>query len=162
MKLTSTDGAVVELRPTGYQFPRHVPQGRDDWDANWLLIAGQVRTSDGQSWKFSDPCLTTWEARSLGNWLDGVVSGDIEPAPFSGTGDEVLFLFTEPNLAFSLPTRTSTHAAIRVHFSLESSPPWVPDDGDMFDVFVCVELPLADVAAAVATWTEELANFPER
>jgi hypothetical protein len=162
VRLTSTDGAVVELGPTGYQFPDTVADGQGDWDANWLVIAGQVRLSDGRSWAFTDPCLTTWEARSLGDWLWGVVSGVVVPTPFCGTGDEVLKVFTEPNVALSLARRTSSHATVRVHFSLESSPPWVTDDGDMFNFFVSVEMPLAGLAAAVATWTEELAKFPER
>jgi hypothetical protein len=161
VRLTSTDGAVVELRPTGYQFPGTVAEGPDDWDANWLLIAGQVRLSDGRSWAFTDPCLTTWEAQSLGGWLQDVVSGVVAPTPFSGTGDEVLQLFTEPNLAFSLAERTGSHATVRIHFSLESSPPWLADEGDMFDFFVAVEMPLAGLDAASAMWTEELAEFPE-
>lgn len=163
MRLTSTDGAVVELlRPTGYQFPGTVAEGPDDWDANWLVIAGYARLSDGRSWNFKDPCLTTWEARSLGDWLRGVVSGVVAPAPFSGTEDEVLQLFTEPNLALSLARRTASQATVRVHFSLESSPPWLADHGDMFDFFVSVEMSLAGLTEAATNWTDELAEFPER
>ena len=113
MRLESIDGAVVELRPTGYQFPRLVGDGHRDWDANWLVIEGAGRTSDGRSWDFSDPCLTTWEARSLGDWLRGVVSGAVAPTSFGGTGDEVLEIFTEPNLALSLAARTAEDALWR-------------------------------------------------
>jgi hypothetical protein len=58
-------GALVEIRPVRYQFPgARRPAG--DWDANWLIISADVRTVDGRCWHFEDPCLTTWEARSLG------------------------------------------------------------------------------------------------
>jgi hypothetical protein len=44
MLLGSADGALVGLRPVSYQFPGHASTrpGRD-WDANWLVIRGEVR-----------------------------------------------------------------------------------------------------------------------
>ena len=76
MKLVSVDGATVDLRPLHYQFPGTAAAGQYDWDANWLVVRGGVRLPDGRTWSFSDPCLTTWEARSLGDWLRGVVAGE--------------------------------------------------------------------------------------
>jgi hypothetical protein len=32
-----------------------------------------VRTAAGESWKFDDSCLTTWEARELREWLRAVI-----------------------------------------------------------------------------------------
>jgi len=73
MRLESDDGIVVELSPLRYQFgSSSTPR---DWDANWLIIAAAVRLSDGRSWSFADPCLTTWEARELASWLRGVLAG---------------------------------------------------------------------------------------
>jgi hypothetical protein len=103
MRLASVDGALVDLRISGYQFPQHAAARKRDWDANWLNIQGDVTQADGKSWTFRDPCLTTWEARALGKWLRGAVNGTVPVSPF-GTGDPEgpLLVFTEPNIAFSV------------------------------------------------------------
>jgi len=58
VRLLSGDGASVGLRPVAYQFSRQVAAGAaeeptaaepgTDWDANWLMIRGDIRTSDGE------------------------------------------------------------------------------------------------------------------
>ena len=40
VELVSVDGAVVDLRPVAYQFPGTTGAGPDDWDADWLVVAG--------------------------------------------------------------------------------------------------------------------------
>jgi hypothetical protein len=40
MRLASVDGALVDLRISGYQFPQHAAARKRDWDANWLNIQG--------------------------------------------------------------------------------------------------------------------------
>jgi hypothetical protein len=161
MKLGSRDGELVELRPVRYQFPAGT---RGDWDANWLIVRGSARTADGRAWSFEDPCLTTWEARSFGAWLRGVVSGAVAPLLFDGGDGEGLETFTEPNLALSLAARTDEEATIRVHLSLEARPRWLPDDEgvDVFGYFLAVQVPLAELARAADDWNEELVPFPER
>ncbi|WP_328291249.1 hypothetical protein OG218_00510 [Kineococcus sp. NBC_00420] len=47
MQLTSTDGAVFELRPSGYEYPDFTTAG--ELDANWLMLHGRVRTAAGES-----------------------------------------------------------------------------------------------------------------
>lgn len=118
MKLQSSDGAHVELRPTGYQFAGMKAVGIRDWDANWLVVVGNVLLADGRHWSFVDSCLTTWEARQLGEWLHGVLVGDVHPDPFDGEHAQLTY-FTEPNVGVSLATRDDTGATIRFHFSLE-------------------------------------------
>jgi hypothetical protein len=128
MKLTSSDGAEIALRPTRYQFRAATRRGHGrDWDANWLVVRGDVTMADGKGWSFEDPCLTTWEARALGRWLRDVLAGTVAPSPFDGGGDEQLLVFTEPNLALSLGDRTAKRVRLRVHLSLESLPPWSND-----------------------------------
>ena len=78
MRLTSSDGASVALRPTGYQFGRG-SLVRGDWDANWLLVHGEVRTSTREAWSFDDACLTTWDTVSLRTWLRAAGQGEIAP-----------------------------------------------------------------------------------
>ena len=165
MRLGSVSGPSVELRPVGYQFPGNAGDGRGrDWDANWLLVRGDIRTADGLSWTFVDPCLTTWEARALVLWLRGVVSGETVPTPFDGSKDERLLVFTEPNVALSLEERTDDSAVIRVHLSLEARPPWLRGNAepDIFEYFVAVGVSLDDASAAADDWDQGLASFPER
>jgi len=162
MRLESTDGALVELRPIGYRFP-DAPASDEgtDWDANWLVIAGDVRTGDGRSWSFADACLTTWEAGAVAGWLRDVVGGGVRATPGRRGHDEVK-VFVEPNLALSLAGQDAGAAAIRFHFALEAGPPWLADDVSRFDYVVTVTAPLADVAAAADAWERELAAYPVR
>ena len=63
------------------------PGSHVDWDANWLVVRGEVRTSDGRSWSFTDPCRMTWEGERLSWWLHAAASGDhaagLDPAEFT-------------------------------------------------------------------------------
>ena len=166
VRLASRTGAVVDLSPRGYQFgPAPEPS---DWDANWLVIRGLVVLPDGRSWSFTDPCLTTWEAREIGSWLASVIAGDVKPFVFEGGEDERLLMFTEPVVAFGLASRGDGVVTIRVHFSLEAQPPWArdcrdeDDDVDFFADFVEIELGIDAVVQAATAWDEELAEFPVR
>jgi hypothetical protein len=117
VRLCSSDGASITLRPAAYQF--EVPPataGERDWDANWLMIRGDVRTADGRGWAFLDPCLTTWEARNLSAWLRGAVG--------EGAARRRLIAFTEPNMAFSIEHRRAGRVRLEVRFSHEALPPW--------------------------------------
>lgn len=165
MRLRSSDGAQVELRPMRYQFAGFKGDGSDrDWDANWLIIRGEVRTADGRSWSFEDPCLTTWDAQELGAWLRGVVSGAVQPTPFNGGEDDRIKEFLEPNVAMSLAARDNAEAAIRVHLSLEAQPPWLSgaDPVELFEFYVEVTASLQAIAEAAGAWEQELAVFPRR
>lgn len=161
MRLASDDGAVVELRPLRYQFgPSSEPR---DWDANWLVVTGRAELPDGRSWSFTEPCLTTWEARTLGSWLRAVGNGDVAPTAFVGE-DDISLVFTEPDLALSLASRSAAVAVVRVHLSHGARPPG-PSDPDRPGVvasFVELRLSFDALAAAVASWDQELASFPVR
>jgi hypothetical protein len=129
-----------------------------------LVITADIEMSDGRSWSFTDPCLTTWEARELASWLRGVLSGDVQPAPLGGEAERLL-VFTEPNLAVSLAGRDREKATMRLHFSAESRPPWLQGHraSDLFDYyFIEVSPTHAALAQAVDEWEHELAAFPVR
>jgi hypothetical protein len=163
VRLVSGTGVVVELTPVRYEFGSS-PAG---WDANWLVMAGRVQLPGGRSWSFTDPCLTTWEARGFRSWLEGVLAGDVQPAEFGGEDDERLLAFTEPNVGFSLAGRDAEGVTIRVHFSLNSGPPWLQGDDDhqgaeSFEYFVEVPMAPEALADAVASWKQEIAAFPVR
>lgn len=166
MRLVSSNGALVELRPTGYQFRQAGRTGAGradstaesyaDWDANWLMIRGDVRAADGRSWSFTDPCLTTWEAERLSAWLDAV-SRDAE--------DRDAAVFTEPNISFFIDGRDRDRVRMRVRFSHESLPGWQPGDTAGWqarEYLVALEVSTADLAGAVRAWDRERQAFPAR
>ncbi len=164
VRLTSTDGTVVELRPVRYQFPAAVGAGPRDWDANWLVIRGDVHLPDERHWHFLDPCLTTWEGADLAGWLRSVAAGEVEARPFPGD-EERLLVFTEPNLGFSLAATGGGVRDVRVHFSLEAAPPWSnppAPDAELYDFFVIVSTTVGDLTRAIDEWDGQRAAFPPR
>lgn len=167
VKLTSRDGAEVLLVPTRYQFERPASAGDGrDWDANWLVVHGEVTTADARRWCFDDPCLTTWEAASLTTWLEGVAAGVVEPVAEDDLEEATgsIEVYTEPNLALSLAGLADERACIRVHFSLESCPPWLPEPErtDLFSYFVALDLSINDIRHAIDEWEQERLRLPER
>ncbi len=168
VRLISSDGAVVELQPVSYQFSR--PPGTRgaegssttgsyaDWDANWLVICGDIRTSDGQSWTFMDACLTTWEAEQLSLWLraagsDNAAAG-LDPA-----------VFTEPNLSFFLDGVQAGRVRMRLRLSHESLPRrlrWEASGGEASEHDIALEVSGADLAEAAQAWDRDRLPFPAR
>jgi hypothetical protein len=164
--LTSLDGASVELRPTRYQFPA-APKEPGDWDANWLEVYGRVGTAAGESWKFDDSCLTTWEARELRDWLRAAADGrvPVNEAPIEDS--EGLLTFTEPNLGFSVGARQGDSLVVRVHLSLESVADRPGGAGEEAPYeFYAYSIPLRagreELLAAAHAWDEDNRPFPER
>jgi len=164
----------VDLRITGYQFPGKWAKvgSPPSWEwagdresANWLQIGGHITLADGKTWAFEDPCLTTWDALELGSWLREVAAGTVPPSPDAGGEPEGLLDFLEPNLAFSVEGRTADRVQIRIHFSLESVPPWLQNadaEPDLFQYFVRLEISAEELTRAAESWMLELAKFPER
>jgi hypothetical protein len=112
MKLTAPSGNALELVVLGYEHP-HLTEDR--WDSNWLVINGKV-TAGGQSWRFVEPCVTTFELEALAGWLEDIREDD---------PDE--FTFTEPDLAFFYSP--GPPPVLRIRFAAGSAPPWLePDD----------------------------------
>lgn len=164
VRLTSTDGTVVELRPLRYQFPAAAGAGPHDWDANWLVIRGDVHLPDERRWHFQDPCLTTWEAAELAGWLRCVAAGEVEARPFPAD-EEHLLAFTEPNLGFSLGATGEGTRQVRVHFSLEAAPPWPTSreaDAELYEFFVVVSTTVGELTRAIEEWDGERAALPPR
>lgn len=162
MRLTSTDGTEIELRPVRYQFPATVGSEPGEWDANWLVVRGRVRLADGQHWRFEDACMTTWEAEALARWLRRVAADEVIASPFPA-GEGHLLAFTEPNLAFSLAETRDEFRTIRVHFSFEASPPWEPEPyAEVNAFFVPLTTTVPELASALGEWDRERAVFPPR
>ena len=129
------------------------------WDANWLQVAGNVTLADGRTWAFEDPCLTTWEARELGEWRREVSAGT--ERPFRGIREPQGWLvFTEPNLGLTLQERTVGHVRMRIEFTGETKPPLTHTGPD--SCLVCLDVSAEEVAEAAESWMRNLATFPER
>ncbi|MDX3533013.1 hypothetical protein PV721_01215 [Streptomyces sp. MB09-01] len=151
----------VELRPLRYQFATVRGNRYDD---NWLVIGGTVTTAEG-SWSFADPCLLTHEARQVAAWLRGVAAGTVSVIQPNAEG--YLFpdpWFNEPVLAFTFAGRSETEAVIRIHLSMEASPPWQQgeDKADIYQYFIEVRANTAALLEAADQWDLDLVPFPTR
>ena len=133
----------LRLRIAGYQFP----EARGDDDANWLMIEGECSLND-RSWRFTDPCLETWEAEDLATWLEAVAAGRAVPP------DKV---FTEPNLEFHLVGGKM----LRIVFSLESAPPWAGIDSPVAQRSFVMPA-AASLLPAAKVLRQQLRLFPSR
>ncbi|MEV8535841.1 hypothetical protein [Streptomyces sp. NPDC051211] len=159
--LLSDQANSVELRPLRYQLA--AAQG-DRYDDNWLVIGGTVMTPDG-GWSFTDPALLTHEARQISAWMREAAAGTVAVTRPDAEG----YLspdtwFNEPVLAFSLADRNETGATIRLHLSLEATPPWRQGDDrpDIYQYFVEVHVPTAALLHAADQWNLALDSFPTR
>jgi hypothetical protein len=155
--------ASVDLDILGYEFPAAVEVERGwDWDANWLVIRGQVTTAD-RSWSFTSPCLTTVEAAAIGRWLRQVARGEVDPATDPGLGGRDAGYFVEPNLAVRLGAANENEVTLLWSFEQESAPPEATDDQRYREGFP-VELTLARQALAPAAeeWDQATSRYPVR
>jgi hypothetical protein len=148
MRLKANSGNGLELIILRYQFP---DVHEDRWDSNWLVLSGKVSTSDGNSWHFTEPAVTTFELADLADWLRDVALRE-------NTFEE--FEFTEPNLAFFVAN--DPVPTLRVRLAHESAPPWATDQERLSGVFVDFPLEEADVAVAADELRDALNDFPIR
>lgn len=135
-----------ELRPLRYQFPA---VSGDQYDDNWLVVAGEVTTPEG-SWSFTDPCLLTDEARQLSLWLravGGASSGDSEPD----------LCFLEPVLSFSHACWRNGSGLARVRLFQEAAPKWLDDDERLDEYVIEIKATAACLRQAADEWDRQLA-----
>lgn len=157
MQLGVGTRAFVTLEPVRYEFAN--PAG-DEWDDNWLVISGDVSAPDA-AWRFTVPCLTTFEAKQISAWLRSVASGDIPVSIIGDAGVVPSLEFTEPNLAFSVDRYQDASTLVRVHFALESKPVGQRSD-DQDEFWVEVAVTAADLDSAADEWDEALSVLPDR
>ncbi|MEU5764517.1 hypothetical protein ABZ782_01165 [Streptomyces asoensis] len=158
--LLSDHASSVELRLLGYQFP---DTRGDAYDDNWLVVGATVTTPEG-NWSFTDPCLLTDEAHEVSAWLRAAASGAVSATPPDADGQlwpDTWFI--EPVLGFSLAARSDDGVLIRVHLSLEATPPWRRDDGaDIYQYTVDVTVESEALLHAADHWDRSLNSFPSR
>ena len=123
------------------------------WDANWLLIRGDV-DMDGDAWSFEDPCLLTTESLRLGRWLAHAADPEAEVEWLT---------FTEPNLWFDRRHCSASSVVLRVGFELEARPPDRPSStADDDEVWMDLHLSGDQLRQASAAWLDELRRYPVR
>jgi len=145
MRLETNADIALELHIAGYQFPdNHAAE----YDSNWLVIEGRVRHPRGD-WTFRDPCLLTYEAARLADWLESVAAS-CEASPHAG--------FIEPNLSFEV-VMAEVGRVLHVVLTFEASPPWATHDEEVVIEFPVKELNLTE---AIGEWRAQLAQFPQR
>jgi hypothetical protein len=148
VRLKDPSGNDFQLVILSYQHP---DVGEDRWDSNWLLVNGTVATADGQKWKFSAPCVTTFELEELADWLDDLAADGRAPAQFD---------FTEPHVRFAYvpwPKRT-----LQVTLTGEGAPQAMSVREK--EAGVTLEFPLSETDASelAGQIREALADFPTR
>ena len=147
MRITSASGDEFQLLIVRYQYP---DVHEDRWDSNWLIVNGSVSAGD-EKWRFTDPCVTTFELADLADWLDELATDGSQPSAFE---------FTEPNLKFTYtpwPQR-----AVQLTFAHDSAPSTRSEVERRNGV--TVEFPLSgSQAAALATEIRQaLTDYPIR
>ena len=115
---------------------------------------------------FDDACLTTWEARLLGDWLRLAAAGRVPVTEAPTQDSEELLTFTEPNLGFSVGARADDSLVVRVHLSLESvaDRPGAGEEApyDSYAYTVPLRVGREELLAAAQAWDEDTRPFPER
>ena len=143
---------TLDLDIEGYQFPFFRSPEDFDYDANWLNIVGEVRRSDGDSWRFRDPCLTTWEAKALLTWLRAVIASadPIDPPQF-----------IEPNVSFAVGHNGKSQVTLLVTLSQESAEPPIVKRGSK-ETQLSLVTDKQQLREAVTALEQQIATFPPR
>ncbi len=152
MRLTSAASSFF-LTILGYQHP---DAAGEPYDANWLAIHVEAAGPEG-AWTGTDPCLLTYEAARLADWLEDVAAGKEPPRAIS---------FLEPVLLFRLVDDRQT---LRVHFGNLINPSWRsitsrrPSAGtENPDLWLDFPLAETDLAAAAHELRQQLRRYPSR
>ena len=148
MRLQDRSGNAFQLVILSYQHP---DVHEDRWDSNWLNVSGIVATAAGHRWKFSAPCMTTFELAELADWLDDL-SGD-------GRGPTE-FAFAEPHVRFAYvpwPKRT-----LQLILSGEGAPHEMSEAEKAEGITLEFPLSEADASGLAAQIRDALADFPIR
>lgn len=153
MRLKARD-AAFHMTILGYQHP---DAAGEPYDANWLSIHVEA-AAPGQAWTGTDPCLLTYEAARLADWLEQVGAGKEAPRAIS---------FLEPVLLFRLVKDDSGRRVLRVHFGNLINPSWRMLErpaGKPANPDIWLDFPLdeVDLQAAAAELRQELRRYPNR
>ena len=144
MKITEKDNSF-ELSIAGYEYPNALAE---PYDSNWLIIKISVSTSQG-AWNVTDPCLLTYEASHLADWLEKINSGNFR---------EVECGFLEPVVSFNV-IDDNGKKLLRIRFMLEALPDWAHGQDEYSIEFTLSEL---NLKSASENLRKQLEKYPQR
>ena len=149
MKLINTSGDYLSLSIQGYEFPEiHSCY----YDSNWLNIAGKVKLGD-KTCTFQNPCLLSFEALRLANWLDRIAKSK-ESLKIYDAPD-----FLEPELDFEFIKENR----VRVNFNYGLLPERALSDEDGTDnLFLEFEPDKNMIKLATESLRFQLRSYPIR
>jgi hypothetical protein len=147
MKISSPAGDELHLVIVRYQFP---DVHEDRWESNWLIVNGTVSAA-GETWRFTDPCVTTFELADLADWLDELAADGSQPSTFE---------FTEPTLKFAYTPWPLP--AVQLTFAHESAPPSRSEVERRNGVTVEFPLSAQQAAALAGDIRQALVEYPIR
>ncbi|MFO1532541.1 MAG: hypothetical protein ABR562_02405 [Thermoplasmatota archaeon] len=157
----------VELTILGYEFPA----AKEKWDANWLVVHGDIVAPEG-AWSFDEPVWLTNDPPRLADWLEAVAMGRPEVAgrPRDEATAELRnpwevaegFGTMEPNLAFLLYKPGPGTVELGVQLDYESRPPWRIEASSDNPYVLRLRLSAETVLAAAEALRKEIAPYPPR
>ncbi|MBE0698114.1 MAG: hypothetical protein IH586_14430 [Anaerolineaceae bacterium] len=145
-------GSYFHLELLGYKY---ADAEGEPYDANWLLVRVDAVGPQG-AWSVTDPCLLTYEATSLVEWL-AAVGSDAMAAP--------AISFLEPGLLFRQVEREGGEKFLRIHFGSLVHPGWasIPlAPGVNPDLWLDFPLAEIDLSAAATALKKQVERYPRR
>lgn len=142
MLLKSRDGASVELRVLGYEYPLIEDKKTD---SNWLSVFCSVHLGP-DVWSFTGKSLLSWEARDLARWLETI----------SGPGmSEGRLAFTEPHLRFEAKQLSEQLRVLKVSHRYSAG-----SNSMSIEAELIIEREALQIASQ--TFLQEAGRFPPR
>ncbi len=162
MKFNSSNGDEFSISPLRYQFPGATPDGDMLGDANWIVVRGVVRLSDGRTWSFDDPCMLAKDLPEVERWLRGVADGYVSSRgwDYFNRADRIhpVLGFLEQELALRLAERGDERCVIEVAFNAAAHPERSHDE----PFYLRLDISILDVERAANEWHQERQAFPTR
>ncbi len=149
MKFTNSNGDYLEIKVQGYEFPQLGPDEYDEYDANWLDISIQAKDKK-RVWRAVAPCLLTWEAMDLMNFLRVLAEG----------GKPIPVYFEEPLMHFLADKFGEDICRINCGLWLDFHPD--EQNGAAKPYYFTFDMPREVLAAEVDSFAFELAKYPRR
>ena len=125
-----TSANALDLVVVRYEY---TDLSEDRWDSNWLVVNGTASIG-GETWRFTDPCVTTFELADLADWLDDVArNASAAPA----------FELTEPLISFAYILEPAPALVVRLGY--EAAPPWLDAGARLQGEHAALTCPLGEV-----------------
>ena len=146
MYFETVQDTQVELSILGYERPEERIQPDNHYDANWLVIR-VCHTFPYGGYRFTRPCLLTWEVEHLIAWLHAVADNKHTKLAMS---------FTEPRIAFEVLGVDAEVATLRITCIQAGR------HERQIDMWADLSIAVAALHTAAEALERELEHFPPR